>query len=53
MIIGVWKFFFDEIVVVMVNYKKVIGRGGFGFVYYGRLMDGREVVVKVFDKEFC
>lgn len=48
---GARKFSPDEIVAATANYKKVIGRGGFGPVYYGRLTDGREVAVKVLDKE--
>lgn len=48
---GPRKFSPDEIVAATANYKKVIGRGGFGPVYYGRLTDGREVAVKVLDKE--
>ena len=29
------------------NFKNLIGRGGFGDVFYGRLPDGRELAAKV------
>lgn len=29
------------------NYAKVLGKGGFGPVYYGKLASGQEVAVKV------
>lgn len=29
------------------NYERLIGKGGFGLVYYGKLSSGQEVAVKV------
>ena len=29
------------------NFERKIGSGGFGVVYYGRLLDDREIAVKV------
>lgn len=29
------------------GFQKILGKGGFGEVYYGKLADGREVAVKV------
>ncbi|XAR60965.1 Non-specific serine/threonine protein kinase, partial [Bertholletia excelsa] len=46
------KFFsYKEIKAATNNFKEVIGRGGFGSVYLGKLPDGKLVAVKVrFDK---
>ncbi|CAK9869277.1 unnamed protein product, partial [Sphagnum jensenii] len=38
-----------EVIIATNNFKIQIGKGGFGLVYYGKLQDGREVVVKVLD----
>ncbi|KAH8936918.1 hypothetical protein BDL97_17G111600 [Sphagnum fallax] len=38
-----------QITIATDNFKIQIGKGGFGPVYYGKLEDGREVVVKIFD----
>ncbi|KAL2623093.1 hypothetical protein R1flu_003298 [Riccia fluitans] len=40
-------FSLKEIKVMTQGYKKVIGKGGFGPVYYGKLPNGKEVAVKV------
>ncbi|KAL2623089.1 hypothetical protein R1flu_003294 [Riccia fluitans] len=40
-------FSLKEIKVMTQAYKKVIGKGGFGPVYYGKLPNGKEVAVKV------
>ncbi|CAN6441416.1 unnamed protein product [Victoria cruziana] len=39
-------FTYSEVVEMTNNFEKVIGRGGSGTVFYGRLKDGREVAVK-------
>ncbi|KAL3684144.1 hypothetical protein R1sor_002166 [Riccia sorocarpa] len=41
------SFTLHEVEVATHNYKTMIGQGGFGPVYYGRLADGTEVAVKV------
>lgn len=40
-------FTLKEIKAITGNNKTLIGRGGFGPVYYGKLADGKEVAVKV------
>ncbi|KAL2623099.1 hypothetical protein R1flu_003304 [Riccia fluitans] len=40
-------FSLKEIKMMTQAYKKVIGKGGFGPVYYGKLPNGKEVAVKV------
>ncbi|GLT31270.1 hypothetical protein SLA2020_060170 [Shorea laevis] len=40
-------FTFSEIVEITSNFKKIIGKGGFGEVYFGTLKDGTDVAVKV------
>ncbi|CAM6082277.1 unnamed protein product [Calypogeia fissa] len=40
-------FSLDEVKAATNNFAKVIGKGGFGIVYYGKLHDGQEVAVKV------
>ncbi|XP_049934471.1 putative leucine-rich repeat receptor-like protein kinase At2g19210 [Nymphaea colorata] len=39
-------FTYSQVVEMTNNFEKVIGRGGFGTVFYGRLKDGSEVAVK-------
>jgi predicted Ser/Thr protein kinase len=44
-------FTYKEIKVATSNFKDIIGRGGFGSVYLGKLSNGKSVAVKVrFDK---
>ncbi|CAM6065270.1 unnamed protein product [Sphagnum tenellum] len=38
-----------EVTVASDNFKTIIGKGGFGHVYYGKLEDGQEVAIKVLD----
>ncbi|KAH8946590.1 hypothetical protein BDL97_12G103800 [Sphagnum fallax] len=38
-----------EVIVASDNFKTLIGKGGFGHVYYGKLEDGHEVAIKVLD----
>ncbi|KAH9532379.1 hypothetical protein CY35_19G090200 [Sphagnum magellanicum] len=38
-----------EVTVASDNFKTMIGKGGFGPVYYGKLEDGQEVAIKVLD----
>jgi len=38
-----------EVIVATDNFKTMIGKGGFGHVYYGKLEDGQEVAIKVLD----
>ncbi|CAK9863549.1 unnamed protein product [Sphagnum jensenii] len=38
-----------EVTVKSDNFKTMIGKGGFGHVYYGKLEDGQEVAIKVLD----
>jgi RIO-like serine/threonine protein kinase len=41
------RFELSEIEVATENFEKVIGKGGFGSVYYGKLSDDTEIAVKV------
>ncbi|KAL8171835.1 hypothetical protein V2J09_023639 [Rumex salicifolius] len=55
------QFKFSEIVRITDNFRKVVGKGGFGIVYYGVLQDDTQVAVKVLNntsstitlKQFC
>ncbi|CAK9213741.1 unnamed protein product [Sphagnum troendelagicum] len=38
-----------QVTVASDNFKTMIGKGGFGHVYYGKLEDGQEVAIKVLD----
>ncbi|KAH9536299.1 hypothetical protein CY35_17G100100 [Sphagnum magellanicum] len=38
-----------EVVVATNNFKTMIGKGGFGPVYYGKLEDGKDVAIKELD----
>ncbi|CAK9267603.1 unnamed protein product [Sphagnum jensenii] len=38
-----------EVTIASDNFKTIIGKGGFGHVYYGKLEDGQEVAIKVLD----
>ncbi len=39
----------EEIIVATNNFKTMIGKGGFGPVYYGKLEDEQEVAIKELD----
>ncbi|KAJ3684037.1 hypothetical protein LUZ61_013201 [Rhynchospora tenuis] len=45
------RFELSEIENATENFEKVIGKGGFGSVYFGKLDDGREIAVKVHNTE--
>jgi len=47
--VGANPYSLAQITIATNNFKIQIGKGGFGPVYYGKLEDGREVVVKIFD----
>lgn len=46
---GAKSYSFAQIAAATNNFKRKIGSGGFGPVYYGRLPGGQEVAVKVAD----
>lgn len=48
----VYCFIFFELEEVIKDFEKKIGFGGYGVVYYGKLKDGREIVVKVLISNF-
>jgi hypothetical protein len=39
----------EEVIVATNNFKTMIGKGGFGLVYYGKLEDEQEVAIKELD----
>jgi hypothetical protein len=45
------RFKLSEIEVATKFFEKVIGKGGFGSVYYGKLSDGSEIAEKVHNTE--
>ncbi|XP_031487919.1 probable LRR receptor-like serine/threonine-protein kinase At4g29180 [Nymphaea colorata] len=45
-------FTYSQVVEITNNFEKVIGRGGSGTVFYGRLKDGHEVAVKKLSSRF-
>jgi hypothetical protein len=47
--VGANLYSFAQVTIAPNNFKIQIGKGGFGFVYYGKLEDGQEVAVKVLD----
>jgi hypothetical protein len=47
--VGANPYSLAQITIATDNFKIQIGKGGFGPVYYGKLEDGREVAVKIFD----
>lgn len=44
-------FTLKELVVASENFKTQIGKGGFGPVFYGKLVDGQEVAIKVLESK--
>ncbi|CAN5965854.1 unnamed protein product [Sphagnum jensenii] len=46
---GAKPYSLDEVIVATNNFKTMIGKGGFGNVYYGKLEDGQEVAIKELD----
>ncbi len=47
--VGAKAYSYQEVVAATENFKKEIGRGGFGPVFYGKLSKGQEVAIKVLD----
>lgn len=45
------RFELSEIEDATDDFEKIIGKGGFGSVYYGKLNDGTEIAVKVHNTE--
>ncbi|KAJ0008333.1 hypothetical protein Pint_29523 [Pistacia integerrima] len=45
------QFSYSEVLKITNNFQRIIGKGGFGTVYYGRLSDGTEVAVKMLSSE--
>lgn len=41
------RFTYKELETITNNFQRVLGRGGFGYVYYGLLVDGTQVAVKL------
>lgn len=41
------RFTYKELEKLTNKFEKLIGQGGFGLVYYGRLEDGTEVAIKM------
>ncbi|KAK6911975.1 Leucine-rich repeat, partial [Dillenia turbinata] len=46
-----WLFAYAEVVNITNNFEKAIGKGGFGTVYSGHLMDGTQVAIKMLSPE--
>ena len=46
---GAQAYSYQEVVAATKNFKKEIGRGGFGPVFYGKLNNDQEVAIKVLD----
>jgi hypothetical protein len=46
---GAKPYSLDEVIVATNNFKTIIGKGGFGHVYYGKLEDGQDVAIKKLD----
>ncbi|CAK9237889.1 unnamed protein product, partial [Sphagnum troendelagicum] len=47
--VGANPYSLAQVTIATDNFRIQIGKGGFGHVYYGKLEDGQEVAVKVFD----
>ncbi|KAL8170517.1 LOW QUALITY PROTEIN: hypothetical protein V2J09_022321 [Rumex salicifolius] len=47
------QFSYSEIVKITNNFKKILGKGAFGSVYYGLLQDGTQVAVKILNNNTC
>ena len=47
--VGAQAYSYQEVLAATENFKKEIGRGGFGPVFYGKLNNDQEVAIKVLD----
>jgi cbb3-type cytochrome oxidase maturation protein len=45
--IDIRRFTYAELKLITNNFQSIVGKGGFGIVYYGTLENGDEVAVKV------
>ncbi|RWR78141.1 putative leucine-rich repeat receptor-like protein kinase isoform X2 [Cinnamomum micranthum f. kanehirae] len=47
------QFTYAEIINMTSNFERIIGKGAFGTVYYGKMQDGTQVAVKMLSEEYC